>query len=95
MSKGFPLSWDVWAAGVAEAYRLKKELDKRAAAGEVLFNDERRMHQRVTDITERYFPSGKKRPGVKRRRDRTESVGPTVISLALKPDPSEVPESWR
>jgi hypothetical protein len=82
MSAGFPLSWETWAAGVAEAYRLKKEL-------EVLFNDERKTHQRVKDITERYFPSGRKRPGAKRRRERIESVGAAVVSLVLKPEDTE------
>ncbi len=90
MSAGFPLSWDAWSAGVKEAYRLKKEFDKRVAAGDVLFNDERKTHQRVGDIVARYFPSGRKRPGAKRRRD---PVGHAVVSLALKPGDKEV--IWR
>jgi hypothetical protein len=86
MSAGFPLSWDTWRVGVTEAYRLAKELNKRHAAGEVLFKDERQTLQRCNDIVARYYPSGKKRRGTKRRTERAASVGATVVSLALKPE---------
>lgn len=77
------MSWDTWRAGVAEAYRLKKELDKRAAAGEVLFKHERQTHERVSDIVSRYYASGRKKPGVKRRREHLALTGAAVVSLGL------------
>jgi hypothetical protein len=92
MSAGFPLRWETWSAGVKEAYKLKAELDRRDAAGEVLFREERQTHKRVTDIVARYYPSGKKRRGVKRRVERAESVGATVVSLAFGPGGIE---PWR
>jgi hypothetical protein len=85
VSAGFPVSWDTWRAGVQEAYRVKAEFDKRVAAGDVLFNDERRMHKRVNDIVERYTKTGKKKPGYRpqRRIDRMQPVGATTVSLGL------------